>query len=157
MGTFAVAAGQFLLGIWNMIWGLLTSKIAGPVLAVACVMLALNLFCYSVILYAWVGYLRERDWVDAVNATAWLGVCAVLVYQMYVPGDYEGWERRAVNAAKVLAYGTILGCAVWWTIDASNPLDAIDAWLWLVCFAVIELNVFGFEQGGKPVSETMRS
>ena len=121
------------------------------------VLLALNLFCYSVILFAWVGYLRERDWVDAVNATAWLGVCAVLVYQMYVPGDYEGWERRAVNAAKALAYGTILGCAVWWTIDASNPLDAIDAWLWLVCFAVIELNVFGFEQDAKSDSETMRS
>ena len=120
-------------------------------------LLALNLFCYSVILFAWVGYLRERDWVDAVNATAWLGVCAVLVYQMYVPGDYEGWERRAVNAAKALAYGTILGCAVWWTIDASNPLDAIDAWLWLVCFAVIELNVFGFEQDAKSDSETMRS
>ena len=149
------AAWVMLLGVMEYESTTLDQDYAGP--WEKRLLLLANLFCYSVIVFAWVGYIRERDWVDAVNATAWLGVCAVLVYQMYVPGDYDGWERRAVNIAKGLLYATIFGCAVWWTIDASNPLDAIDAWLWLVCFVVIELNVFGFEHGETSVPETVKS
>ena len=121
------------------------------------IIVLLNVFAYSVIIYAWYGYIRERDWVDAINASAWLGVCAVLVWQVYVPGDYEGPEYRIVNACKTGLYAVLLGCAVWWTIDASNPLDAIDAWLWLACFAVIELNVFGFEHAGSPVAAAVET
>ena len=63
-----------------------------------------------------------------------------------MPGEYEGQEHAIITWAKAATYGVIAPCALIWTIDAENPLDAIDAWLWLVCFAVIELNVFGFEQ-----------
>lgn len=108
--------------------------------------IAANVFAYAVIVWAWIGYFREEDWVDAINATGWLGVCALLVYQMYAPGEYEGAEKTIVSTIKVALYAVLVGCAAWWTWDASNPLDAIDAWLWLVCFSVIEMNVFGFEQ-----------
>jgi hypothetical protein len=110
------------------------------------VIVFLNIVAYSVILFAWWGYVREEKWIDVVNASAWLGVCAVLLYQMYVPGDYEAGEYRLVKAAKAALYATLVVCALWWTIDASKPLDAVDAWLWLACFAVIELNVFGFDR-----------
>ncbi|QYZ71593.1 hypothetical protein [Neotabrizicola shimadae] len=100
---------------------------------------------YGIIIYAWYGYFREEDWVDFINASAWLMVCALLSWQIWMPGEYEGREHAVIKAAKFATYLVIVACALWWTIDAENPLDAIDAWLWLVCFAVIELNVFGFE------------
>jgi hypothetical protein len=71
---------------------------------------------------------------------------------MYVPGDYEAGEYRLVKATKGALYAMLVVCAVWWTIDASKPLDAVDAWLWLACFAVIELNVFGFDRGRAPAA-----
>ncbi len=108
---------------------------------------AVSVIAYGFIIYAWYGYFREEDWIDFINASAWLMVCALLSWQIWMPGDYEGREHAVIAAAKIATYLVILACALWWTIDAENPLDAIDAWLWLVCFAVIELNVFGFEAG----------
>jgi hypothetical protein len=108
---------------------------------------------YAVIVYAWVGYIREEEWLDVVNASAWLMICAVLFWQMYAPGDYEGWEAQAIRWGKGALYLTVASCALVWTIEASKPLDAVDAWLWLACFAVIELNVFGFEQRSAPAAD----
>jgi hypothetical protein len=112
------------------------------------VIIALNIVAYSVIVFAWYGYIIEEKWLDVVNASAWLGVCAVLLWQMYAPGEYEGGEYTVMNGIKIGLYALLTGCALWWTIEAAKPLDAVDAWLWLACFAVIELNVFGFDQGG---------
>lgn len=107
---------------------------------------------YAVIFLAWIGYIREQEWLDVINSSAWLLICAVLFWQMYAPGDYEGWEARAIRWAKIALYLTVAGCALAWTIEASKPLDAVDAWLWLACFAVIELNVFGFENRSQPAT-----
>ncbi len=63
-------------------------------------LVVLNVFAYSVIIYAWYGYIVERDWVDVVKASAWLGVCAILLYQMYAPGDYDDAEYRLVNGVQ---------------------------------------------------------
>ncbi|MDQ0314117.1 hypothetical protein [Amorphus orientalis] len=109
------------------------------------ILTALNVFAYSMIVYSIVGYFAEGQWTDVVNDMSWLGVCAVLVYQMYAPGDYEGNEYRAVKLIKAALYFTLIVCAVIWTVVSQKILDAVDAWLWLLCFAVIELNVFGFE------------
>lgn len=108
-------------------------------------LVGLNLFAYSVILYALTGYVAAGDWIDVVNASAWLGVCAVLLYQMYVPGHYDRWEYRLIGLAKAGLYLVLLGCALVWSFSEDSLLDMIDAWLWLLCFATIELNVFGFE------------
>ena len=139
------AAWILLLGVMEYESTTLDQDYAGP--WERRILVALNVFAYSVIIYAFVGYIIERDWVDVINAGTWLGVCAVLLYQMYAPGEYDGPEYRIVNGIKFGLYAVLVGCALWWTIDAEKPLDAIDAWLWLACFAVIELNVFGFERG----------
>ncbi|MGX1099984.1 hypothetical protein [Amorphus sp. MBR-141] len=117
------------------------------------ILTGLNLFAYSMILTALYGYATAGEWLDAVNAGAWLGVCAVLVYQMYAPGEYEGAEYRAITAIKVGLYLVLITCAVLWTISSHKTLDATDAWLWLLCFAVIELNVFGFEAHEEALAE----
>lgn len=109
------------------------------------ILTALNVFAYSMIVYSIFGYFSDGQWTDVVNDMSWLGVCAVLVYQMYAPGDYEGNEYRAISFIKSALYLTLIVCAVIWTVVSQKVLDAVDAWLWLLCFAVIELNVFGFE------------
>lgn len=121
------------------------------------ILTGLNLFAYAMILYAIRGYILEAQWLDAVNASTWLGVCAVLVYQMYASGAYEGSEYRTVTAIKIGLYLILIVCAVLWTISSHKVLDATDAWLWLLCFAVIELNVFGFENGEGRQPETVAS
>jgi hypothetical protein len=138
------AAWVALLGVMEYESTTLDKPYAGPwekrILA------AISGLAYSFIIYAWYGYIVEREWLDVINASAWLIVCALLSWQIWMPGEYEGQEHAIITWAKAATYGVIALCALIWTIDAENPLDAIDAWLWLVCFAVIELNVFGFEQ-----------
>ncbi|WP_018698144.1 hypothetical protein [Amorphus coralli] len=117
------------------------------------VLAGLNLFAYSVIVFALSRYIIHGLWLDAVNAGAWLGVCAVLIYQMYAPGEYEGGEVKLLTALKVALYGTLIACALIWTLATDELLDTADSWLWLLCFAVIELNVFGFDMAEQRRSE----
>lgn len=140
------AAWVALLGVMEYESSTLTEGYSGRIekWAVA----AVTLLAYAFIVYAFYGYIAERRWIDVVNAGSWLLVVLVLLWQMYVPGGYDRWELRAIRVAKGVLYATLLGCALWWTIDAEKPLDAIDAWLWIVCFVVIELNVVGAEAAG---------
>lgn len=97
---------------------------------------------YGIILYAWWRYLAEAQWLEFVNATAWLGVVAVLLWQIYAPERLAG---GMIERAKGPLYAVLVTCALLWTFGDFPAIDAVDAWLWLVCFAVIELNVFGFD------------
>lgn len=114
---------------------------------------AVTVIAYAFIVYAFYGYITEQRWRDVVNAGTWLLVVLVLLWQMYVPGEYDRWELRVIKVAKGVLYATLVVCALWWTIDAEKPLDAIDAWLWIVCFVVIELNVFGSETAAATAGE----
>ena len=78
------------------------------------------------------------------NAVVWLLVCAAIAYDMYAPGVYGGGEWRLRNAVKIALYATLVLIAVWWGIHA-DLLDFYDASLWILCFAVVELNIFHFE------------
>jgi hypothetical protein len=58
-------------------------------------------------------------------------------------------ERGTFDLDRLIADGldmVVGACALVWTIQGDKPLDAWDAWLWIVCFLVIELNVFGFQK-----------
>ena len=100
---------------------------------------------YGIILYAWWRYLDEGQWIEFVNASAWLGVVGVLLWQIYAPERLTG---GMVERAKGPLYAVLATCALVWTFGDFAPIKALDAWLWLICFAVIELNVFGFDQPG---------
>jgi hypothetical protein len=101
---------------------------------------------YAFIIFAWTNYIAEREWLNVVNATAWLLICAVLLWNIYGPGDPEERDPPIVKRAKLGLYMVVGACALVWTIQGEKPLDAWDAWLWIVCFLVIELNVFGFQK-----------
>ena len=116
---------------------------------------------YGLAIYACYSYWAAGDGLGCVNSLTWLAVCAVLAYDVYAPGEYGGAEWRARNGIKAALYAAlVVYAAIWaWKGFASEGgvagfLDFYDAALWIVCFAVIELNVFDFEtkDTAKPAS-----
>jgi hypothetical protein len=99
---------------------------------------------YLMAMHAAMMYALRGDWLDLTNSVVWLLVCAAIGYDMYAPGQYGGWEWRLRNAIKFALYGTLALIAIWWGIQG-DLLDFYDATLWILCFAVVELNIFKFE------------
>jgi hypothetical protein len=109
------------------------------------IILALKLVAYVIVVRAWWFYWSEGMWLDFVNATTWLIVCATLEYDVYWPGEFRQGEWRKRNILKTVLYAILLVCAVIWGTEG-DVLNFYDAFLWILAFFVIELNVFGFEQ-----------
>jgi len=61
---------------------------------------------------------------------------------------YEGLAYRISGALKVILYATLLYAAVYWGIKG-DFVDFWDAFLWLVAFVFIELNVFEWRKESK--------
>lgn len=116
------------------------------------VLIGLQTLGYGLAVYACWSYWAAGMWADLVNAGAWLVVCIVLAYDVYAPGEYGGREWRIRNIVKGVLYSILVAVAVWWAWDgivvnrdAHGLLEFYDAVLWILCFAVIELNVFAYE------------
>ncbi|MDH3431917.1 MAG: hypothetical protein OEQ14_18100, partial [Gammaproteobacteria bacterium] len=82
-------------------------------------------------------------WVDVINAAVWLLVVLVLELdvQLQERDRYEGFALRLSNIVKVILYTTLLLAAIYWGVKG-DFVDFWDAFLWLVAFVFIELNVF---------------
>jgi hypothetical protein len=85
-------------------------------------------------------------WVDVANAFAWLLV--ILIFQVEIVLDQLDKLTRPwlvfCTGTKVLLY-LVLACdALYWTIYA-NFIDFWDAWIWLIAFVLIDMNLLGME------------
>jgi hypothetical protein len=86
-------------------------------------------------------------WTDVINAGVWLLVVLILEIDVRLQERnlLEGTFLRVSNLSKYLLYSTLLACAVYWTIKG-DFVDSWDAYLWLIAFVFIELNVFDWRQ-----------
>lgn len=86
-------------------------------------------------------------WVDVVNAAAWLGVVAVLELDVFLQQRelLAGWVLTFSKAAKVILYGTLLLAAAYWAVWG-DFVDGWDAFLWLLAFIFIELNLVNWHE-----------
>ncbi len=91
--------------------------------------------------------IRNLAWVDVINAGVWLLVVIVLELdvQLQERNRLRGLPLKASNAVKLVLYTTLLLAAVYWGIKG-DFVDFWDAFLWLVAFVFIELNVFEWRQ-----------
>lgn len=82
-------------------------------------------------------------WVDVINSGVWLLVVIVLEIDVRLQERhrYEGAVLYASNAIKFVLYSLLLFAAIYWGING-DFVDFWDAFLWLVAFVFIELNVF---------------
>ncbi len=84
--------------------------------------------------------------VDVINSADWLLVVFFLEAEVLL----QLWDRlgpritRTFTAVKVVLYSVLLGAAVYWGIEG-DFLDFWDAFLWLVAFVFIELNIFQWQ------------
>jgi len=110
---------------------------------------ATRLLASLAVVTACAAYAAQREWLDFANALAWLGVVVALELEVRVPPT----RRRFHLARRALAFGlyaALTAFLVAWLLigiaerDAGAWLDAWDAALWLLAFAAIELNVFGW-------------
>ncbi len=109
---------------------------------------------YGLAIYACWSYWEVGDAIGFLNSSTWLAVCFVLAYDVYAPGAYGGTEWRIRNGLKIALYAALAVYAVIWLVRGVTSgkglvglIDFYDAALWILCFAVIELNVFQFETG----------
>lgn len=86
-------------------------------------------------------------WVDVINSGVWLLVVFLLEVDVRLQEHqrYYGMAVRISNLSKYLLYSILLAAAVYWGVKG-DFVDFWDAFLWLVAFVFIELNVFEWRQ-----------
>lgn len=86
-------------------------------------------------------------WVDVINSAVWLLVVLILEIDVRLQqaNKLEGRVMRLSNASKFVLYGLLLLAAIYWGAKG-DFVDFWDAFLWLVAFVFIELNVFEWRQ-----------
>jgi hypothetical protein len=82
-------------------------------------------------------------WVDVINSAVWLLVVLLLEIDVRLQerNKLTGMALRVSSLCKYLLYSIILLAAVYWGIKG-DFVDFWDAFLWLVAFVFIEMNVF---------------
>lgn len=95
--------------------------------------------------YSSAAFRAEWGDLDAWNAWTWIAVTVLLEAELWFPHHYGRGRWRLRNGVKTLLYGALLVYAVRWGLEG-QWLDGYDASLWILCFFVIELNVFDLER-----------
>jgi len=81
--------------------------------------------------------------VDIINATDWLLIVVMLEVEVWLQlrDRLSGPLIRVFKALKTVLYGILFAAALYWLVYG-DFLDFWDAFLWLVAFIFIELNIF---------------
>ena len=81
--------------------------------------------------------------VDVVNASTWLIIVVLLEIEVFLQLKDKLTKNMmfAAKYLKVFFYGLLFVCAAYWGVKGSF-LDFWDAFLWLLAFIFIELNIF---------------
>lgn len=86
-----------------------------------------------------VTFLREQEWLDAINAWLWIGVVIVLEVEVRL-ANTATTHRRSLLAVSVLLYGGLAAVMLTWLFQG-EWFDAYDASLWIAAFALIEMGL----------------
>jgi hypothetical protein len=114
--------------------------ICAPRAAIA--MRAVRLVAAAAVCAAGIGYVVERDSLDAINSGLWIAVVVLLEIEVRRPQDIALYRTWFTATAVMLYAGLAMLVLVWaWR---GEWLDAYDALLWLIAFATIEMDVLNF-------------
>ena len=85
------------------------------------------------------GYLYERDWLNAINAWLWIGVVLLLEFEIRRPHTVMRHRSAFLVTACILYGGLAVVVAAW--LRHGEWLDAYDGLLWIIAFATIETDL----------------
>ncbi|HLF31748.1 MAG TPA: hypothetical protein VI566_12055 [Xanthomonadales bacterium] len=90
---------------------------------------------------------RNLTLVDIVNAADWLVIVVMLEVEVYLQLRELLSDRMLliIKLTKGLLYSILLVCAIYWGL-LGDFLDFWDAFLWLVAFVFIEMNIFQWHE-----------
>lgn len=107
----------------------------------AAIMMGLRLLAAGAIGWAAITFVREREWLDAVNAWLWIGVVVVLELEVRAPALIVRYRTIAV-AASITLYAALTVVAAIWLVRG-EWFDGYDALLWIAAFVLLELDLLG--------------
>ena len=114
----------------------------------------LRLIAATAILWAAISFVREREWLDALNAWLWIGVVAVLELEVRAPA-WIARHRQFAIVVSVSLYAALTLVAVAWLAQGAW-FDGYDAVLWIAAFALLELDLLRSHAGGNlPLAEKL--
>jgi hypothetical protein len=92
--------------------------------------------------------------VDIVNAADWLVIVVLLEIEVYLQIRERLTDQmiRVGRWVKALLYGTLFAAAIYWGVEG-DFLDFWDAFLWLVAFIFIEMNIFQWQEETEHLQE----
>jgi hypothetical protein len=110
----------------------------------AIVLQVLRLSAAAAILWTAITFLQEREWLDAINAWLWIGVVAVLEFEIRAPARFAR-HRKMAGRLSITLYGALALVAVAWFING-EWFDGYDAVLWIAAFALLEMELLQPDQ-----------
>lgn len=91
--------------------------------------------------------IKRLAWTDVLNAGVWVLIVAILELEIWLKSSRLFGTKffLAYKAFKVFLYAILfVNAAYWWILG--EPLDAWDAFLWLVAFFFIEMNMLSWQE-----------
>lgn len=97
-------------------------------------------------------YTRYQALADVFNAAAWLFIVCILEIDVWLKlkNRFKGVIKTVSGFLKIAGYAVLLAAAVFWAYNGLL-LDFWDAFLWIVAFVFIEMNLIQW----KPKPETL--
>ena len=89
-----------------------------------------------------IGYLFLGDILNLVNSILWFALIALLEIEVRAPSIVAGY-KKLYWLASIFVFTGLVAMVVAWTL-LGNLLDAYNSALWIVAFALIEVDLFRF-------------
>lgn len=105
------------------------------------------------IAFAAFAFLEESAWLDVANSALWIGVVVLLEFEVRFPLLVARY-RAIFTTSAVALYGSLAALVLVWAWRR-EWLDAYDALIWLIAFAIIEMDVLKFSQRSAAESGAM--
>jgi hypothetical protein len=100
------------------------------------------------LIVAMMGYAQDGEWLDAVNVALWCAVVGLLELEVRRPLVFARHRSGFAAAAALLYAGLVVIVGAW--LWRGEWFDAYDAALWLVAFALLEMDVLGIMRQETP-------
>lgn len=86
-------------------------------------------------------------WVDVINAAVWLVIVVILEIDVWLQEHdrFDGLARTISTIIKFTSYSILFIAAIYWGFEG-DFVDFWDAFLWLVAFFFIEMNVIEWRE-----------